>query len=108
MTKLYIVPATMLFLSLVTASTILAQSPSTENAPPTTESAANTAPTRPSTIAIRKITRVRLPELLRITIELDAEVPYHHERLENPDRVFFDLKGARPVPELLDATLTFS
>jgi N-acetylmuramoyl-L-alanine amidase len=58
-------------------------------------------------VMIREIKRVPLPEGMRVTIELDAETPFHAERLENPRRVFFDLKGTRPVPSLLDATLRF-
>ncbi len=38
---------------------------------------------------------------------MDGEITYHQERLDNPRRVFFDLKGARPVAALLDATLKF-
>jgi N-acetylmuramoyl-L-alanine amidase len=39
---------------------------------------------------------------------MDAEATFRAERLENPRRVFFDLKGTRPVPSLLDATLRFN
>jgi N-acetylmuramoyl-L-alanine amidase len=38
---------------------------------------------------------------------MDAETSFRAERLENPRRVFFDLKGARAVPSLLDKTLKF-
>ncbi len=38
---------------------------------------------------------------------MDGEISYHQERLDNPRRVFFDLKGARPIETLLDATLKF-
>ncbi len=58
-------------------------------------------------IALRDITRTALPEGMRVSIELEAESNYHAERLEHPRRVFFDLKGVRPVASLLDATLTF-
>jgi N-acetylmuramoyl-L-alanine amidase len=44
---------------------------------------------------------------MRVTIEMDAEATFRAERLENPRRVFFDLKGTRPIPSLLDATLRF-
>jgi len=56
---------------------------------------------------IRAITRTPLADGLRVTIEMDNEVVFHHERLENPRRVFFDLRGARPTAELTDATLKF-
>ncbi len=39
----------------------------------------------------------RAPNGVRVIIELDRETSYHSERLENPRRVFFDLKGARAV-----------
>ena len=48
-----------------------------------------------------------LPDGIRVSIEMDAESSYHAERLENPRRVFFDLKGARPSAALLDAPLKF-
>ena len=57
---------------------------------------------------IRDIKRSPIPEGMRITIEMDAETTFRAERLENPRRVFFDLKGTRPVPSLLDATLRFN
>ncbi len=68
--------------------------------------------TSPSTqspaVMIRDIKRSPIPEGMRITIEMDAETTFRAERLENPRRVFFDLKGTRPVPSLLDATLRFN
>jgi N-acetylmuramoyl-L-alanine amidase len=57
---------------------------------------------------IRGIKRMPLPDGMRVTLELDAEVAFRSERLENPRRVFFDLKGTRPVPALQDATLRFT
>jgi N-acetylmuramoyl-L-alanine amidase len=59
------------------------------------------------TIAIRGITRSPLADGIRVSIEMDGEIAYHQERLDNPRRVFFDLKNARPVAALLDATLKF-
>jgi N-acetylmuramoyl-L-alanine amidase len=57
---------------------------------------------------IRDIKRTPLPDGMRVTLELDAEVAFRSERLENPRRVFFDLKGARSVPALQDRTLKFT
>jgi N-acetylmuramoyl-L-alanine amidase len=69
---------------------------------------ATTASSQPGEVAtIRAITRTSLADGLRVTIEMDNEVVFHHERLENPRRVFFDLRGARPTAELTDATLKF-
>ncbi len=59
-------------------------------------------------ISIRDIKRTAIPDGMRVTIELDSETSFRAERLENPRRVFFDLKGTRPVPSLLDATLRYS
>jgi N-acetylmuramoyl-L-alanine amidase len=59
-------------------------------------------------VTIRAITRTVLPEGIRVSIEMDRELLFRQERLENPKRVFFDLRGARPSPALLDATLRFS
>jgi len=46
-----------------------------------------------------RITAVRfwsVGEVTRIAIETDGETGYHAERLDNPDRLFFDLQGTRP------------
>ena len=60
-----------------------------------------------SAVTIRDIKRAPIPEGIRVTIEMDAEASFRAERLDNPRRVFFDLKGTRPVPALVDATLRF-
>jgi N-acetylmuramoyl-L-alanine amidase len=59
-------------------------------------------------ILIRDIKRTAIPDGMRVTIEMESETSFRAERLENPRRVFFDLKGTRPVPSLLDATLRYS
>jgi N-acetylmuramoyl-L-alanine amidase len=59
-------------------------------------------------VTIRDIRRTTLPDGVRVTIEMDGESIYRHERLDNPARVFFDLRGARPVARLQDATLRFA
>ena len=41
--------------------------------------------------------RSRLPDGVRVILVLDREVPYADVRIENPPRVFFDLKGVRPA-----------
>ncbi|MGO9096073.1 MAG: N-acetylmuramoyl-L-alanine amidase [Bryobacteraceae bacterium] len=46
-----------------------------------------------------RITAVRfwsVGEVTRVAIETDGETSYHAERLDNPDRLFFDLQGTRP------------
>lgn len=62
---------------------------------------------RPSAVAIRDVKRTALPDGIRVSVELDAESTYHAERLENPRRVFFDIKGARPSAALQDSSLRF-
>ena len=57
--------------------------------------------------SIRDVKRTVLPDGVRVTIELDAELPYHAERLEGPRRVFFDIQGARAAASLHEAPLKF-
>ena len=59
------------------------------------------------TVQLKAIQRSLLPDGVRVTLDLDAEVPYHKEELDGPRRVFFDLKGARPVASLQDVTLKY-
>ena len=59
-------------------------------------------------ILVTRIDRTPLAGGVRVTIHLGGEVSYHHERLENPDRVFFDLHGTDTAPDLQDATFSFS
>ncbi|HWK09989.1 MAG TPA: N-acetylmuramoyl-L-alanine amidase [Vicinamibacterales bacterium] len=59
------------------------------------------------TVLLKGIHRSLMPDGVRVTIELDAEVPYHEEEVNNPHRVFFDLKGVKAAPSLQDAALKF-
>jgi len=77
---------------------------------PTTLPAAGTEPAPPArtTVAtIKEIRRAVLPDAVRITIELDGEVPFHDERIADPPRVFVDLPGTRATPALVDQTIRF-
>ncbi len=56
---------------------------------------------------IKDIRRTVLPDAVRITIELDAEVPFHEERIADPARVFVDLPSTRAVATLVDQTIRF-
>ncbi len=50
--------------------------------------------------AAGKATSVRfwsLGDVTRISIEVPSEFKYHAERLSEPDRLFFDIQGARPA-----------
>jgi N-acetylmuramoyl-L-alanine amidase len=57
---------------------------------------------------VRSIKRAVLSDVVRIVIELDAEVPFHDERIADPDRLFVDLAPAQPASALLDQTLRFT
>jgi N-acetylmuramoyl-L-alanine amidase len=57
------------------------------------------------TVALTAIRRELLPDALRITLELDREVPFHDERLGGPPRVFLDLQNTRAVNALQDAVI---
>jgi N-acetylmuramoyl-L-alanine amidase len=81
--------------------------PRREPAAPPRTAGPPAAPAAAGANTIREITRTPLPDGMRVSILLDIESGYRSERLEKPRRVFFDLKGARPAPSLLDATLTF-
>jgi N-acetylmuramoyl-L-alanine amidase len=59
------------------------------------------------TALVTAVRREVLPEVVRVTIELDGEVAFHDERLNDPPRIFVDLPGARAVPGLLDRTIRF-
>jgi len=67
------------------------------------------APPRPSAAraTVRAIRRTVLPDAVRIVIDIDAEVPFHDERIADPWRVFIDLPDTRAVPSLVDRTLRF-
>ena len=56
---------------------------------------------------IRAVHREVLPGVVRVTVELDREVPFYQERLEGPPRLFFDLKGTKTVESLVDATFRY-
>ena len=59
-------------------------------------------------VTVRGITRTPLPDGVRVSIEMDRELLFKQEQLENPKRVFFDLRGAHLSPGLRDRTLSFS
>src|SRR5687767_2244534 len=65
------------------------------------------AQTNPGIATIKDIRRTVLPDAVRVTIELDREVPFRNERIADPMRVFVDLPGTRPLPALADHTIRF-
>ena len=58
-------------------------------------------------VTVRGISRTALPDGVRVSIEMDRELLFRQEQLENPRRVFFDLRGAHLSPGLRDKTLSF-
>jgi N-acetylmuramoyl-L-alanine amidase len=56
---------------------------------------------------LKDIKRTVLPDGIRLTVDLDAEITYHQEEIANPRRLFFDLKGVKPAFRLQDAALKF-
>ena len=74
-----------------------------------TIAAAPPAATAPAAVdsVVRAVHRAVLPDVVRVTVELDREVPFYQERLEGPARLFFDLKGTKTVPALVDATFRY-
>jgi N-acetylmuramoyl-L-alanine amidase len=61
----------------------------------------------PGTVLLTDIHRTLMPDGVRITIDLGSEVSYHQEEVDNPKRVFFDLKGVSTASSLQDTSLKF-
>jgi N-acetylmuramoyl-L-alanine amidase len=57
---------------------------------------------------LKTIRREVLPDAVRITLELEREAMFYEERLENPARLFVDLRNTRTVEALKDATIAFN
>ena len=87
----------------------IASAPLPPVAPPASTSVPRqAAATASSGIALlRDVKRASLPDGIRLTVELDHEVPYHQEEITNPRRLFFDLKNVRTAPSLQDVSLKF-
>jgi N-acetylmuramoyl-L-alanine amidase len=50
----------------------------------------------PSTTRVKEVRFWSLGEVTRVAIEVSGDFKYRHDRLSVPDRIFFDLEGARP------------
>ena len=61
----------------------------------------------PSVVTVREIKRALLPDGVRIVIEMDGEALYHQEQLDNPKRLFFDLRAVRASGTLQGATIKY-
>ena len=83
----------------------LAASGATAGTTPPSQSVPAVAKALPSAAAsslavIRDIRRTVLPDVVRVTVELDREVAFHQERIGDPDRVFLDLRRAKSSGEV--------
>jgi N-acetylmuramoyl-L-alanine amidase len=65
-------------------------------------------PSPSGVVTVRGISRTALPDGVRVSIEMDQELLYHQEQIENPKRLFFDLRGAHLPPNLGDKTLSYA
>ena len=59
-------------------------------------------------VELAAIRRDVLPDALRITLDLEREVPFHVDRLEGPPRVYIDLAHTRAVEAIRNATIAVS
>jgi N-acetylmuramoyl-L-alanine amidase len=64
-------------------------------------------PTTDGLATLKSMRREILPDAVRVTLELEREAAFHDERLDNPPRVFVDLRNTRTVEALKDALITF-
>ena len=65
-------------------------------------------PREPGLVTLGGVRREVLAEAVRVTIDLDREVPYYSERIPGPDRIFVDLPRTRTVSALKAAVLPFA
>jgi N-acetylmuramoyl-L-alanine amidase len=56
---------------------------------------------------LRAIQRTVLPDVVRITLELEHEVSYAEQRIDGPPRLFFDLRNVQAAPDLVDSVLSY-
>jgi N-acetylmuramoyl-L-alanine amidase len=90
-----------------TAATAPPPPPPASGPPPVVAAAPAPARAAVPRVAIRDVKRTTLPEGVRVTLEMDGEASFHAERIDNPRRLFFDLKNATAAASLRDATLKF-
>ena len=76
--------------------------------PPVTVPGNRAAPEPPSPpVRLLDVRRADLPDVVRVTVELDGEANFQEQRLSNPPRVVFDLARVETPPNLRDATFTY-
>jgi N-acetylmuramoyl-L-alanine amidase len=62
----------------------------------------------PPAVMVRSVKRIVLPDVVRVVLELDGEVPFRDERITDPDRVSVELASSQPAASLADQTLRFA
>jgi len=73
-----------------------------EEANPDAESKADSPePARGKTVQVTGIRHWSTPESIRVAIDLDQDVKFESQRIEHPDRIFFDLFNTRLNPGLV-------
>src|SRR5262249_31937520 len=50
----------------------------------------------PSSARVKQIRFWSLGDVTRVAIEVSADFKYRYDRISTPDRIFFDIEGARP------------
>jgi N-acetylmuramoyl-L-alanine amidase len=88
--------------------TVSRATPADSPAEGTTGSVAdNPAPANPAgrPLRVEKISAKGAPDAARVTIDLEGSVQYASGRVRNPDRIYFDLRGAQLAPQLLRAKI---
>ncbi|MGE5816352.1 MAG: N-acetylmuramoyl-L-alanine amidase, partial [Acidobacteriota bacterium] len=74
---------------------------------PAIENVAAAPAALPVVATLAAIRRTEIGNVVRITLELDSEIAYHEERVDGPDRVFFDLRNVKLGPGLREAPISF-
>jgi N-acetylmuramoyl-L-alanine amidase len=75
--------------------------------PPLAEAAAGPAGANLRLASLRNVRRTVMPETIRVTLELDREVTFNSERIENPPRAVIDLQDTLPSSAVVEGTLTY-
>jgi N-acetylmuramoyl-L-alanine amidase len=61
---------------------------------------------RDKIVRVNSIEHKSAPDFTRITVGLAQDVQFESQRIDHPDRIFFDLKNARLVSKLIGSSVT--
>lgn len=89
------------------ATTRMEALPAARPAPSPPPPAAPSEPAAPRLVTLEYVQRSALPDLTEVVVYLDGPVTFQQDRVGQPERVFFDLRGTRPAEPLKDAELSF-